>query len=301
MPPIALQTELSGFAQPDDFSEAVRAYYACVSFIDHELGRILDELDRRDLSRNTLVVLFGDHGFHLGDHGGLWAKLSAFGQATRVPLIMAGPGVPSGVAVAAPVELIDVYPTLAELAGFAPPALLDGRSLGPLLRDAPPADRAAYSLVYHYDVAADRDVAGRTVIGPRWRYTEWDGGREGRELYWHADDPGEYHNRAADPALAVTCAEAASLLQQLPLPKLGPANRPRACCPPERRKDKDGRRKDKKERPETNIRSLPAALENAKLLSKLALTPSPCRPLTRAAMLRRLSSAPHGTRGRRRR
>lgn len=235
VPPIALQTELSGFAQPDDFAEALRAYYACVSFMDHELGRVLDELDRRDLTRNTLVVFFSDHGFHLGDHGGLWAKLSAFGQATRVPLLVAGPGVPAGRSVAAPVELIDIFPTLAGLAGFAPPKPLDGRALAPLFA-APAAERVAYSLVYHYDVAARRDVAGRTVIGPRWRYTEWDGGREGREFYLHTDDAGEYRNRAADAAAAGDLGAAVAKLRELPEPRPGPANRPRALLPPKEKK-----------------------------------------------------------------
>jgi uncharacterized sulfatase len=235
VPAIALQTELTGFAQPDDFAEALRAYYACVSFIDHELGRVLDELDRRDLTRNTLVVFFSDHGFHLGDHGGLWAKLSAFGQATRVPLIVAGPGVPAGRSVAAPVELIDIYPTLAGLAGLVPPAPLDGRPLAPLFA-APATERVAYSLVYHYDVAAKRDVAGRTVIGPRWRYTEWDGGREGRELYLHADDVGEYVNRAAEAGAATDLAAAAAKLRELPEPRPGPANRPRALLPAKEKK-----------------------------------------------------------------
>lgn len=232
IPAIALQTELSGFAQPDDFSETVRAYYACVSFIDHELGLVLDELERRGLTDNTLILLVSDHGFHLGDHGGLWAKLSAFGQATRVPFLLAGPGVPAGHVIKTPVELIDLFPTLADLAGFTPPAPLDGRSLQPLLHAATTSDRVAYSLVYHYDAAADRDVAGRTVISERWRYTQWEDGLAGRELYRHADDHGEYHNRVADPFMANDRIAAEAFLRTLPQPKPGPANRPRALLPP---------------------------------------------------------------------
>jgi iduronate 2-sulfatase len=233
IPAIALQTELSGFEQPESRAGAMRGYYACVSFIDAQLGLVLDELDRRDLWKSTLVVFFSDHGFHLGDHGGLWAKLSAFGTATRVPLLLAGPGVPAGRSVASPVELIDLYPTLAELAGYAPPAGLEGKSLVPLFAGSAPA-RHAYSLVYHYDAAAQRDVTGRTVISRQWRYTEWDGGSAGRELYWHADDPDEYRNRAADPALAGARREAEALLRNLPSPKPGPANRPRALLPARR-------------------------------------------------------------------
>ncbi len=229
IPAIALQTELSGFAQPESRPGAWRGYFACISFIDYQIGRLLDELDRHDLWGNTLVVLLSDHGFHLGDHDGLWAKLSAFDAATRVPLLLAGAGVPAGRVVTAPVELIDVYPTLVDLAGFALPAGLEGRSLRPLLDGkAPATPRAAYSLVYHYDAAAKRDVAGRTVIGAQWRYTEWDGGAAGREFYWRPDDPGEYRNRVADAALKASQMDATTLLRAAPTPKPGPANRPRA-------------------------------------------------------------------------
>lgn len=229
IPAIALQTELSGFAQPESRTGAWRGYFASVSFIDHQIGLLLDELDRRDLWRSTLVVLLGDHGFHLGDHGGLWAKLSAFDAATRVPLLLAGAGVPAGRVVSSPVELIDVYPTLVDFAGFAVPSGLEGRSLRPLLdQKAPNAPQAAYSLVHHYDAAAKRDVAGRTVIGAQWRYTEWDGGAAGREFYWRPDDPGEYRNRVADAALKASQIHAETLLGAAPKPKPGPANRPRA-------------------------------------------------------------------------
>ena len=230
VPPIALQTELTGFPQPDSRIAAIQGYLACVSFIDEQLGLVLAELDRLRLTENTLVVLFSDHGFHLGDHGGLWAKLSAFDVATRVPLLAAGPGIPAGTVVTTPVELLDVYPTLVDLAGLPRPPGLEGRSLRPLLGAADTGSHA-YSLVYHYDVERRADVAGRTVIGPRWRYTEWDGGARGRELYWRPDDPHEYHNRVADPALAATLAEARTQLAKLPAPKPGPVNRPRAIDP----------------------------------------------------------------------
>ncbi|MEO6243971.1 MAG: sulfatase, partial [Opitutaceae bacterium] len=214
IPPIALQTELSGFAQPDSRAAAIRGYYACISYTDSRIGLILDELDRRNLWDSTVVVLLGDHGFHLGDHGGLWAKLSAFDQATRTPLIIAGAGVPAGRAVAVPVELLDIYPTLIELCGFPAAPALEGRSLVSLLRGAPEsAPRLARTLVYHYDPAARRDVAGRTVIAEHWRYTEWDGGVAGRELYSQRDDPTEYHNRLADPALASTLRAAQAALK----------------------------------------------------------------------------------------
>jgi uncharacterized sulfatase len=232
VPAIALQTELSGFAAPDSRIEALRGYYACVSFIDSLLGEVIDELDRQDLWSSTVVALVSDHGFHLGDHGGLWAKLSAFGASTRVPFILAGGNLPAGQVVTQPVELLDLYPTLAEACGFAVPDGLDGRSLIATLSSSPPSPSPpAASLVYHYDVAARNDVMARTIIGPSWRYTEWDEGRAGREFYWHADDPDEYHNRADDWAYAESQAQAAAFLRSLPAPKPGPANRPRALLP----------------------------------------------------------------------
>jgi uncharacterized sulfatase len=230
VPPIAVQTELSGFAQPDSRAGAIRGYYACISYTDSQIGRLLDELDRRELWRSTLVVLVGDNGFHLGDHGGLWAKLSAYDAATRVPLLIAGAGVPAGRVVTSPVQLLDIYPTLTDLAGFPAPAGLEGRSLTALMHGRGEA-KPAYSLVYHYDVAAKRDVVGRTVIDERWRYTEWDQGAAGREFYRRSDDPAEYINRVEDAAVLADRRTAAALLQQFPQPKPGAANRPRALDP----------------------------------------------------------------------
>ena len=236
IPAIALQTELSGFEQPSSREGAMRAYYACVSSTDFRVGVLLDQLDRLDLWKNTVVVLLGDNGFHLGDHGGLWAKLSAFDQSTHVPLIIAGAGVPVGQVANAPVELLDIYPTLLALGSFPIATDLEGHSLVPLIRgEKETAPRIAHSMVFHYDVAGKRDVVSRTIIAAQWRYTEWEGGTAGRELYWRADDPAEYRNRIADPALATTAREGQSALQKLSAPKPGPANRPRALTPPDQR------------------------------------------------------------------
>lgn len=236
IPAIALQTDLSGFEQPSSRAAAIRAYYACVSATDFRVGELLDQLDRLDLWKTTVVVLLGDNGFHLGDHGGLWAKLSAFDQATHVPLIIAGAGVPAGQVVNAPVELLDVYPTLLALGGFPISADLEGRSLVPLMRgETEGTPRLAHSMVFHYDVAAKRDVLSRTIIAPQWRYTEWEGGAAGREFYWRPDDPAEYRNRIADPSLAARAREGQDALQKFYSPKPGPANRPRALAPPDQR------------------------------------------------------------------
>jgi len=209
----------------------MRAYYACVSFTDAQIGLLLDELDRRGLWGNTVVALIGDNGFHLGDHGGLWAKLSAFDESTNVPFVIAGPGVPRGRVLTAPVELLDVYPTLVELAGLPLPGGLEGRSLAPLLQGRESAHPAADSVVYHYDPVRGIDILGRTVISEKWRYTEWAGGREGREFYWRKDDPGEYWNRVTDPRFGDAVREGEDHLRQAPPLKPGPAERPRALKP----------------------------------------------------------------------
>jgi uncharacterized sulfatase len=231
VPAIALQTELTGFSQPDSPAAARRAYYAAVSFIDEQIGGLLDELDQRDLWSNTIVVFLSDHGFHLGDHDGLWAKLSAFDQATRVPLIIAGAGVPAGRRVHRPVELLDLYPTLADLTGHAAPAGLEGDSLTATWSPGATAEGQAYSLVYHYDKERDDDVEARTVIARDWRYTEWDGGRTARELYLRTGDASEYRNLAMDDDTRNLVQAGADLLRRHPQPKPGPANRPRALLP----------------------------------------------------------------------
>lgn len=231
VPPIALQTELSGFPQPDSREAAIRGYYACVSFTDDHVGMLLAQLDRLDLWKNTVVVLVGDNGFHLGDHGGLWAKLSAYEAATRVPLIFAGAGVPTGRVVTTPVELLDIYPTLADLGQAPAPSGLEGKSLVGLMRGTVTKWRPASTLVFHYDVTRRADVLGRTVIAENWRYTEWDGGRFGRELYVRADDSQEYRNRAGDTAMGAMVQAGEAALRSAPVLKPGEANRPRALLP----------------------------------------------------------------------
>ena len=232
IPPIAMQTELTGNAQPDSRVEAIRGYYACVSFTDSHVGLLLDQLDRLDLWKNTVVVLLGDNGFHLGDHGGLWAKLSAFDASTHVPLLIAGAGVPAGKVISTPVELLDVYPTLAELAAFSAPTGLEGQSLVPAMRGTAVGTRGPVSsVVFHYDVAKGMDVIGRTVISEQWRYTEWGGGKAGREFYSRREDPAEYQNIISSPGVAEQVRAGERAIAASPLPKPGPANRPQALLP----------------------------------------------------------------------
>jgi uncharacterized sulfatase len=193
IPSIALMTELVGNPPPPR-TEAMSTYYSCISFMDAQVGVLLDTLDREKLWDNTVVVLFSDHGYHLGDHEGLWAKLTLFDQGCRVPLVIAAPGNAASGVCPRTVELIDLFPTLAELCGLSPPARVEGKSLTPLLKKPNASwDRPAHSLVHH------KDVEGKSVCNERWRYTEWDGGKQGTELYDHDVDPGEYRNLADDP------------------------------------------------------------------------------------------------------
>jgi uncharacterized sulfatase len=204
---IALMTELTGNPPPRSRTEAMAAYYACISFMDAQVGVLLDTLDRLKLWDNTIVVLLSDNGYHLGDHNGLWAKLTNFEQASHIPLLIAAPGHGKGKVSSRTVELLDIYPTLAELCALEKPARLEGRSLVPLLKQADaPWEKSAHTMVYH------KDVLGKSVRTARWRYTEWEGGKQGVELYDHERDPDEYDNRAGDPKFSETVAEMRRLL-----------------------------------------------------------------------------------------
>jgi len=185
-----------------DRREFMRAYYAGISFSDAQVGKLLDALDRLKLAESTIVVLLGDHGFHLGERG-WWNKNTLFELSARVPLIVSAAGkARPGSTTTRLVELLDLYPTVTDLCSVVAPEGLEGRSLVPLL-DNPRQDwkQAAYTQVRR------GRTDGRSVRTERWRYTEWDGGAQGAELYDHDSDPGEYQNLAADPAHAETVTE----------------------------------------------------------------------------------------------
>ncbi len=199
--------------------EHLAAYYAVTSFMDAQVGVVLDSLDRLKLWESTVVVFLGDHGYHLGDHGGLWHKSTLFERACRVPLLVAAPGARgAGRSTRALTELIDLYPSLAAQCGVKPPAGLDGRDFTAVLNDpAREFKKAAYSMVGRGEERAESvkeiKFTGRTVRTDRWRYTEWDGGRQGVELYDHRAGARELVNLAADPALKGIRAEHARLLR----------------------------------------------------------------------------------------
>lgn len=199
MPPPARYTNpphwgISGQGQ----RESIRAYYASISFLDANVGRVLDALDRLGLASNTIVVFVSDHGYQLGEHG-QWMKQTLFERSARTPLIVAGPGVTAaGRASPRVVELLDIYPTLATLAGVRAPKGLQGRSLAPLLKD-PDArwDHPAITQVRRGPAASS--FKGYSIRTERWRYTEWDNGAQGAELYDETADPKETRNLVTDP------------------------------------------------------------------------------------------------------
>jgi len=182
--------------------EAVQAYRAGVSFVDAQLGIVIDALDRVGLRDNTIVVFTSDHGYHRGEHG-LWQKRSLFEESSRVPLVVALPGGRAGVTAPETVELVDVLPTLCDLAGVPLPAGVDGRSLAPLVR-AGGADAAAWTARPAFTEVQHRDVRGVSMRSGRWRYTVWNGGEAGRQLYDHNTDPHELTNLADLPDHAAT-------------------------------------------------------------------------------------------------
>ncbi|MBM3877043.1 MAG: sulfatase [Verrucomicrobia bacterium] len=187
--------------------ECLRAYYACISFVDAQVGRLLDALDRLKLADKTIVVFWSDHGYLTGQHG-LWMKQSVFEESARVPFIIATPGQKAkGRACGRTVELVDVHPTLADLCALQPPTHLPGQSLRPLLNDP----SATWTKPAHTQVWRGT-FPGHSVRTERWRYTEWDNGRQGAELYDHHNDPRELTNLAADPKLAAVVAEMKALL-----------------------------------------------------------------------------------------
>lgn len=185
--------------------ELVHGYYACVSYMDGQVGRVLDELDRLGLREKTIVVLWGDHGWQLGEHG-TWCKHTAYETSTRAPLIISVPGQRSaGKKTDALVELVDIYPTLAELCGLAAPSGLEGTSLKPLLDKPNRKWKSAAFSVWPKRIPEAGPSVGRAIRTDRYRLVEWTAeGKDLRELelYDHKRDPQENENLAKDPKQA---------------------------------------------------------------------------------------------------
>lgn len=205
VPPIALQDYQIDPKQnltDDDVRELRHGYYAATTYLDAQIGRVLAELDRLGLREKTIVVFWSDHGLHLGEHG-LWSKTTNFELDARVPLIIATPQHKGGQRAAGLVELLDLYPTLADLCGLTAPDDLEGVSLRPMLED-PSATVKTVALTQNprppYPRGKDPEVMGYSIRTDRYRYTQWrrfDNGQViARELYDHATDPRETVNLA---------------------------------------------------------------------------------------------------------
>lgn len=181
------------------WQDIVHSYLASVNFADHYVGQVLDALERSPYGDNTIVVLFSDHGYLLGEKN-TFQKHSLWERANKVPLIIAGPKVPRGESRQQTVGLIDIYPTLLDLAGLPANPVNQGRSLRPILSDA--------DILWDYPVITQLRRGGTDKVkfrgqaiqsGP-WRYSLYGDGSE--ELYNHENDPKEWTNLAADPESA---------------------------------------------------------------------------------------------------
>jgi len=203
--------------------QAIQAYYASTSFMDAQAGLVLDALDRLKLTDSTIVVFHSDHGYHLGEKN-LWQKMSIFEESARVPMIISVPGYNAhGQVCGRPAEIVSLHKTLTDLCDIAPASNVEGHSLRPLVED-PEAQwgYAAFSQVTREvpkgltapaDAGKKQEIMGRSIRTERWRYTEWDEGRAGAELYDHDNDPGEMHNLAEDEGHRKTVEKMQGLLR----------------------------------------------------------------------------------------
>jgi iduronate 2-sulfatase len=193
----------------DDRRSFLQAYLAGVSFMDAQVGRLLDALDRLKLGDNTIIIFLGDHGYHLGERD-WWNKNTLFDRSCRAPFIIAAPGLKTGQVFRAPVEFVDIYPTVAELCGLQAPHTLAGKSLRPVLEDTSRAHKpAAFTLV-----TRGPQKFGQSVRTERWRFTQWSDGSS--EMYDHDGDPEETRDVSKRPEHAGIIAEMKTLLRSLP-------------------------------------------------------------------------------------
>ena len=207
MPPLDIHEWV---VEADKWAEGVQAYLASVTFADAMVGQIVDALDRSGRAGNTIIALWSDHGWHLGEKQ-RWRKHTLWEESTRVPLIFVAPGVTApGSRSERTVSLIDLFPTLAELAGIETPGHLEGTSLVPLLRNP--------DLEWNSPAISTHHFGNHAVRNERYRYIRYYDGSE--ELYDHDADPNEWHNLADDPDYADAKAELASWLPSEEAPDL---------------------------------------------------------------------------------
>jgi arylsulfatase A-like enzyme len=196
------EPRLKFLKEKNEWKNLVRSYLASISFMDAQLGRVLDALEKSPHAKNTIIVLWSDHGWHLGEKA-ITGKNSLWEPSTRVPLMFAGPGSATGTKCAEPVELLDIFPTLCELAKLPLPKQLEGHSLVPQLKDATAARE--------WPAISNHNPGNNTVRDKNWRYIRYFDDSE--ELYDMKSDPNEFKNLASDPKYA---AEIARMIKWIP-------------------------------------------------------------------------------------
>lgn len=202
--------------------ELVHGYYACVSYTDALIGQVMEELERLDLDKNTIVAVFGDHGWNLGEHG-LWCKHCNFNTSLHVPLILSGPGITGGNSTAGLTEFVDLYPTFADMAGLEVPEWTEGKSLVPLIRQP--------EMEWDNPVFP-RYILGNSVVTDHFIYTEFMQSRKdctivANMLYDHRSDPDENMNVADAVRYQITTDSLSTVMNAIHLgdPLAGYANK----------------------------------------------------------------------------
>lgn len=212
----------------DNKRNYLRAYYACISYMDVQVGKIIDAIEESGKMDDTIIVFISDHGYHLGEHKYYWSKVTLMNRATRVPMIIAGGAVKEenrGESSDAIVQLVDLYPTLVELAGLSDaPAILEGKSIAHLLDD-PSGSHRKYAItsvdrVSNSSIVQVKNRHGLSAKSKEWSYSHWpdtDAGAQRLELYNRINDPMEYTNLAEDSQYEDTIAEMQAALDYYPL------------------------------------------------------------------------------------
>ena len=209
------EPRLAWLQEVGEWEGLVRAYLATISFVDSQVGRVLDALEENGFQNNTIIVLWSDHGWHLGEKA-ITGKNTLWDRSTRVPLIFAGPGVAKSSRCSKPAELLDLYPTLSDLAGLPQPSGLEGHSLLPQLKDADSPRKWPAITTHNHD--------NHGIRSEHWRYIRYADGSE--ELYDMRKDPNEWDNLAGDPQFASIKKEHAAFLPERSLkPVKGSASR----------------------------------------------------------------------------
>jgi len=208
---------------PEQAAEIRHGYFANITYMDTQLGKVLDALDASGVADRTAIVFVSDHGYHLGEQG-LWGKTSVFELDARVPMMISTPGCSAGSKTEALAELVDLFPTLVETCQLPTPDGLEGKSLAPVLKDPSTKVKAGAYTQHPRPAYYDREPSklpssmGVSVRTDRVRYTEWRDWKTGqpvaRELYDHTTDPAELHNAIDQPSLAEAQQKAAALLAE---------------------------------------------------------------------------------------